>query len=316
MLSPSRSSSRVPTRTIPTRTSISVSTRPSSLQASRSRLPGHTTSCDLWIDAAQGSGHVFYGITFDSTFDASAQTTTVQNGLKMYAGPYGGNGLDCCSDGKSRTTRCQDPNDWMPDKTYSGTETGGATMTCTEFVESSSDIKTQDFTTSWSCDGKSAAIQSNVQDLGASIMGCCGLTKKSACSNTRAHVCENPSTFLPSHTFKSDDGMFDGTCYTAVGTTNTDATSDCYGELLQDVELRRASAAAVEIARKGCCGTSGEPASACHGHYSGAASSQHVIALAAAVAVFLAEETSSSPSLDGYRRTRQIAASATQNKAG
>ena len=84
----------------------------------------------------------------------------------------------------SRTTRISakiQTIDWMPDKTYSGTETGGATMTCTEFVESSSDIKTQDFTTSWSCDGKSAAIQSNVQDQGASIMGCCGLTKKSAC---------------------------------------------------------------------------------------------------------------------------------------
>jgi hypothetical protein len=77
---------------------------------------GYTTSCDLWIDAAQGSGQVFYGITFDSTFDASAQTTTVQNGLKMYAGPYGGNGLDCCSDGKSAAFKnytyfCQDPND-------------------------------------------------------------------------------------------------------------------------------------------------------------------------------------------------------------
>tara|TARA_B100001564_G_scaffold124100_1_gene103626 strand:+ start:154 stop:549 length:396 start_codon:yes stop_codon:yes gene_type:complete len=76
-------------------------------------LSGYTTSCDLWIDAAQGSGQVFYGITFDSTFDASAQTANVQNGLKMYAGPYGGNGLECCSDGKSaafknHTYFCQD----------------------------------------------------------------------------------------------------------------------------------------------------------------------------------------------------------------
>ena len=81
------------------------------------------------IDAAQGSGQVFYGITFDSTFDASAQTTTVQNGLKMYAGPYGGNGGNCCNDGKSaafknHTYFCKDPNDWLPDKTY--TFSGGA----------------------------------------------------------------------------------------------------------------------------------------------------------------------------------------------
>ena len=86
-------------------------------------LNGMTQSCNQWIDAAQGSGHVFHGITFNSTFETYATQTTwsVQNGLKMYAGPYGGNGLDCCSDGKSAVFKnytyfCQDPNDWMPDK--------------------------------------------------------------------------------------------------------------------------------------------------------------------------------------------------------
>merc|ERR1711939_1283249 len=40
LLSPSHSSARAPTRTVPTRTSTFVSTRPSSLQASRSFLTG------------------------------------------------------------------------------------------------------------------------------------------------------------------------------------------------------------------------------------------------------------------------------------
>ena len=148
-------------------------------------LSGYTTSCDLWIDAAQSSGQVFYGITFDSTFDASAQTTTVQNGLKMYAGPYGGNGLECCSDGKSaafknHTYFCQDANDWLPDKTY--TFSGGGTSTCTEWLEfDATGLTNEDFTASWSCDGKSDAIRQKVQNEGAEIIGCCGSSKRSAC---------------------------------------------------------------------------------------------------------------------------------------
>ena len=38
---------------------------------------GITTSCDQWIDDAQGSGQVFYGITFNSTFDAYADLSLI-----------------------------------------------------------------------------------------------------------------------------------------------------------------------------------------------------------------------------------------------
>ena len=151
-------------------------------------LSGTTATCDQWIDLAQGSGQVFDGITFNSTFDAAAQTTTVQNGLKMYAGPYGGNGGNCCDDGKSASFKnhtyfCKDPNDWLPDKTY--TFSGGGTSTCTEWLELTTPTPTnptnEDFTASWSCDGKSDAIKTMVQSQGAEIIGCCGSTKKSAC---------------------------------------------------------------------------------------------------------------------------------------
>ena len=109
----------------------------------------------------------------------------------MYAGPYGGNGGNCCNDGKSaafknHTYFCKDPNDWLPDKTY--TFSGGGTSTCTEWLELTTPTPTnptnEDFTASWSCDGKSDAIKTMVQSQGAEIIGCCGSTKKSACWKT------------------------------------------------------------------------------------------------------------------------------------
>jgi len=103
----------------------------------------------------------------------------------MYAGPYGGNGGNCCSDGKSaafknHTYFCQDANDWLPDKTY--TFSGGGTSTCTEWLEfDATGLTNEDFTASWSCDGKSDAIRQKVQNEGAEIIGCCGSSKRSAC---------------------------------------------------------------------------------------------------------------------------------------
>ena len=145
---------------------------------------GGTKTCDQWIDVGQGSGQVFDGITFNSTFSAAAQTTAVQDGLKMYARVE--SGLACCSDEKSAAWKnytyfCKDPNAWLPDKTY--TPPGKSAFTCTFWLESDAHdrIKAQDFTKAWSCDGKSEEIQQDVQGTGAEHMGCCGSTNKSAC---------------------------------------------------------------------------------------------------------------------------------------
>jgi hypothetical protein len=51
---------------------------------------------------------------------------------------------------------------------------------CKDWVEVDVDIKDEDFTQSWSCDGKSETIKQDVQILGADVMGCCGSTKQSA----------------------------------------------------------------------------------------------------------------------------------------
>ena len=87
------------------------------------------------------------------------------------------------SDGKSAAFKdhkyfCKDG---LPDKTYSGPETGNQEIACDVWVEVDDDIKNEDFTQSWSCDGKSETIKQDVQLLGADVMGCCGSTKQSAC---------------------------------------------------------------------------------------------------------------------------------------
>ena len=142
---------------------------------------GREESCDTWIDQGQTAPNELAGVTLDANFDAASATTTVQNFLIGWGERYG-----CCSDGKSAAFKdhkyfCKDPTDWLPDKTYSGPEMGNQETKCKDWVEVDDDIKNEDFTQSWSCDGKSETIKQDVQLLGADVMGCCGATKQSAC---------------------------------------------------------------------------------------------------------------------------------------
>ena len=247
---------------------------------------GKMHTCDVWVDHFQGPDNGLNGITLNSGFDATSQTTAVRNAIKRLA--------FCCSDGKSAAFKdhsylCQDPKDWLPFHTYSGKETNGGTVQCTDFVEEDKAIKAEDFTTSWSCDGKSSAIQLSVQGLAAAVMGCCGSAKKSACTSTRMYVCQDPTTFLPAQTFRSDDGGYDGDCYTAAEVLTKDADSFCYGsDFSKNWSCAHKPADChsrlLEIARKGCCGTAGEAGSACYGQPSGAASYKHAGFLALAMA--------------------------------
>jgi len=187
---------------------------------------GGTKTCDQWIDVGQGSGQVFDGITFNSTFSAAAQTTAVQDGLKMYARVE--SGLACCSDEKSAAWKnytyfCKDPNAWLPDKTY--TPPGKSAFTCTFWLESDAHdrIKAQDFTKAWSCDGKSEEIQQDVQGTGAEHMGCCGTDKKSAC-----WIPPPPPAPSPPPPGQFVDNAPDGACCVASwGSSNADCTN-CY----------------------------------------------------------------------------------------
>ena len=121
------------------------------------------------------------GVTLNANFNAAKATAGVKNYLTGWGERYG-----CCSDGKSAAFKdhkyfCKDPTDWLPDKTYSGPEMSNSETSCKDWVEVDVDIKDEDFTQSWSCDGKSETIKQDVQILGADVMGCCGSTKQSAC---------------------------------------------------------------------------------------------------------------------------------------
>ena len=158
---------------------------------------GITESCDTWIDQAQTAPNELAGVTLNASFNAATATAGVKNYLTGWGERKG-----CCSDGKSAAFKdhkyfCKDPTDWLPDKTYSGPEMSNSETSCKDWVEVDVDIKDEDFTQSWSCDGKSDAIRQKVQNEGAEIMGCCGSTKKSACYKERGNVCADPSSFLP-----------------------------------------------------------------------------------------------------------------------
>jgi hypothetical protein len=141
---------------------------------------GITASCDTWIDQAQTAPNELAGVTLNANFNAATATAGVKNYLTGWGERKG-----CCSDGKSAAFKdhkyfCKDPTDWLPDKTYSGPEMSNSETSCKDWVEVDVDIKDEDFTQSWSCDGKSETIKQDVQILGADVMGCCGSTKQSA----------------------------------------------------------------------------------------------------------------------------------------
>ena len=140
-----------------------------------------TKPCDTWIDMLQTGSNDLAGITFAAGFDASTASDAAKLRFQQF-----GTTLKCCSDGKSALYKnlkyfCKDPTDWAPDKTYKGPETSNTELSCDVWVAGDDDIKNQDFSKPWSCDGKSATIKQDVQLLGADIMGCCGATKQSAC---------------------------------------------------------------------------------------------------------------------------------------
>ena len=250
-------------------------------------------TCDNFINLLQTPGNDLASITFDTTFDATTASTDAKSWIEQF-----GEQLKCCSDGKSALYKdhkyfCKDPAEWLPDKKYTGPETSNTEIACRAWVEGDDDTKTEDFTKSWSCDGKSAAIKIDVQDLGAAVMGCCGSGKKSACWVDRSNVCADPSKFLPWNNFKSEDGSFDGTCDFAVHTISKDNTASCHGEDFSQTwscsgKSSSCQVQLLELARGGCCGSAGQSASACHGHYSGAGSVKQVCIFAISIAVAIA----------------------------
>ena len=261
-----------------------------------------TYSCDVWINAWQASDTVLNGEVFDQSWSCDDKSSVLISTVNMLASPMGccgTNGKSACF--KNHSYACQNADVWMPDKLYTGPATSGSTMTCTQIIDNlqstectgNACLGNEDFTKSWSCDGKSFSIQGMLQTNIAEEYGCCGSGKKSACWVDRSNVCADPSKFLPWNNFKSEDGSFDGTCDFAVHTISKDNTASCHGEDFSQTwscsgKSSSCQVQLLELARGGCCGSAGQSASACHGHYSGAGSFKQVGIFAISIAVAIA----------------------------
>ena len=192
---------------------------------------------------------------------------------------------------------CLDPADYDGSKEYTYKNDDGTTGTSTcdaaisDNLAPDKPLKDEDFSRAWSCEGKSSAVTDVVQ--ATANLGCCGANRKSACWVDRSNVCADPSKFLPWNNFKSEDGSFDGTCDFAVHAISDDNMDSCYGEDFSKTwscsgKSSPCQAQLLELARGGCCGSAGQSASACHGHYSGAGSFTQVGIFAISMAVAIA----------------------------
>ena len=224
---------------------------------------------------------------------SSAVTEVVQGTTSL--GCCGVNGKSACW--KNYSYVCLDPADYDGSKEYTYKNDDGTTgtSTCDAAIASNlapdKPLKDEDFSRAWSCEGKSSAVTDVVQ--GTTSLGCCGANRKSACWVDRSNVCADPSKFLPWNNFKSEDGSFDGTCDFAVHAISDDNMDSCYGEDFSKTwscsgKSSPCQAQLLELARGGCCGSAGQSASACHGHYSGAGSFTQVGIFAISMAVAIA----------------------------
>ena len=249
--------------------------------------------CDKYMDYLSSENQVLQSVgeSFSSAFDCGGKSQEIKSAIDGVASKCcGSSGKSACF--KNHAYACTDPNDWLPDKTYSGAETSESTMKCTQILEAYTSLENEDLTKSWSCNGEPEAIRRDLQDIIAAKMGCCGSSKKSACWVDRSNVCADPSKFLPWNNFKSEDGSFDGTCDFAVHTISKDNTASCHGEDFSQTWSCSAKSSCqaqlLELARGGCCGSAGQSASACHGHYSGVGSFNQVGIFAISIAVAIA----------------------------
>jgi len=189
---------------------------------------------------------------------------------------------------------CLDPTQYQGSKTVA-CACGLPDNTCDYFINflqtGSNDLAGITFDANFDATTASTDAKSRIELFGGQLE-CCS-DGKSAVYEDRSNVCADPSTFLPKNNFKSEDGSFDGTCDYAVRSISDDNMDSCYGEDFSKTwscsgKSSSCQAQLLELARGGCCGSAGQSASACHGHYSGAGSFTQVGIFAISMAVAIA----------------------------
>ncbi len=85
---------------------------------------------------------------------------------------------------------CKDPDDYTPSLLV-----GSSSATCDNYITQNNAIKNEDFSSPYSCAGKSFSILQGINDVAESQ--CCGAGKKSACWKERKYICKNPTDYQP-----------------------------------------------------------------------------------------------------------------------
>ena len=189
---------------------------------------------------------------------------------------------------------CLDPTKYQGSKTVA-CACGLPDNTCDYFINflqtGSHDLAGITLDANFDATTASTDAKSRIELFGGQLE-CCS-DGKSAVYKDRSNVCADPSTFLRNNNFKSEDGSFDGTCDYAVRSISDDNMDSCYGEDFSQTwscsgKSSSCQVQLLELARGGCCGSAGQSASACHGHYSGAGSFKQVGIFAISIAVAIA----------------------------
>jgi len=136
---------------------------------------GNTMTCDALVENYNSGA--LTGQDFSSTYDCAGKSEEVLQGIGLVVG------LGCCA-GNSGLAKsacwtdhkyiCKTASNYEPFKQVTGAVTGGNTFPCDTVVNQINEgaLAAQDFTSAYSCSGKSAAIlvdMASVADL-----GCCG----------------------------------------------------------------------------------------------------------------------------------------------
>ena len=234
----------------------------------------HTSTCDaLMTSLTTSSESPLAGEDFSPGWSCDGKSSEVAGTVHGYISAYG-----CCgTSGKSACWQdfsgvCLDPTDYDGSKQFTyedddgttGTSTCDAMMTST--TSSESPLAGEDFSQSWSCDGKSERVAGTVRGY-ISASGCCGTSGKSACWQELqdfSGVCLDPADYDPSkqYTYEDEDdgSTHTSTCDAVMSSLTTSSESPLAGEDFSQSWSCEGKSSAVTnlvqgITNIGCCGT-------------------------------------------------------------
>ena len=167
----------------------------------------YTSTCDAVITYNVAPDKPLRDEDFSQAWSCDGKSSAVTDLVQGFTnlGCCGVNGKSACwQEPQDFSGVCLDPANYDGSKQYTSTdEDDGSTHTSTcdavmtsLTTSSESPLAGEDFSQSWSCEGKSSAVTNLVQ--GITNIGCCGTISKSACWSepTQANLCDGARIFF------------------------------------------------------------------------------------------------------------------------